>query len=156
MLLRWLRKCIQMTPDKPSRSPAGFFALGVFFFFGSLMATFAAITLLKPGTFLDQAWKLNMSAHEQMLALGRVIGIPFIVLAVVLFLAGLGWFRRRYWGWVLGVSVIGINLAADITHFFLGDRLKSGAGVVIASLLLFYMTREKVRGYFLEQYTSAQ
>jgi hypothetical protein len=27
---------------------------------------------------------------------------------------------------------------------------------VIASLLLFYMTREKVRGYFLEQYTSAQ
>jgi hypothetical protein len=72
------------------------------------------------------------------------------------FLAGVGWFRRRYWGWVLGVSVIGINLAADIAHFFLGDRLKSGVGVVIASLLLFYMTREKVRGYFLEQYTSAQ
>jgi hypothetical protein len=156
MLLRWLRKCILMRPAKPSRSPAGFFPLGVFFFFGSLMAAFAAITLLKPGTFLDQAWKLNMSAHEQMLPLGRVVGIPFIVLAVVLFLAGLGWFGRRYWGWVLGVSVIGINLAADVTHFFLGDRLKSGVGVVIASLLLFYMTREKVRGYFLEQYTSAQ
>jgi hypothetical protein len=145
-----------MTPDKPSRSPAGFFPLGVFFFFGSLMAAFAAITLLKPGTLLDQAWNLNMSAHEQMLPLGRVVGIPFIVLAVVLFLAGIGWFRRRYWGWVLGVSVIGINLAADITHFFLADRLKSGVGMVIASLLLFYMTREKVRGYFLEQYTSAQ
>jgi hypothetical protein len=145
-----------MTPDKPSRSPAGFFPLGVFFFFGSLMAAFAAITLLKPGTLLDQAWNLNMSAHEQMLPLGRVVGIPFIVLAVVLFLAGIGWFRRRYWGWVLGVSVIGINLAADITHFFLGDRLKSGVGVVIASLLLFCLTREKVRGYFLEQYTSAQ
>jgi hypothetical protein len=156
MLLRWLRKCILMRPAKPSRSPAGFFPLGVFFFFGSLMAAFAAITLLKPGTLLDQAWNLNMSAHEQMLPLGRVVGIPFIVLAVVLFLAGIGWFRRRYWGWVLGVSVIGINLAADITHFFLGDRLKSGVGVVIASLLLFYMTREKVRGYFLEQYTSAQ
>jgi hypothetical protein len=28
--------------------------------------------------------------------------------------------------------------------------------VVIASLLLFYMTREKVRGYFLEQYRLAQ
>ncbi|MGE5735698.1 MAG: hypothetical protein ACM34E_11460 [Acidobacteriota bacterium] len=69
---------------------------------------------------------------------------------------GLGWIRRRYWGWVLGVSVIGINLAGDITHFFLGDRLKSGVGVVIASLLLFYMTREKVRGYFLEQYRLAQ
>jgi len=156
MLLLWLWKCIQMTPDKPSRSPADFFALGVFFFFGSLLATFAAITLLKPGTFLDEAWKLNMSAHEQMLALGRVVGIPFIVLAVVLFLAGVGWIRRRYWGWVLGVSVIGINLAGDITHFFLGDRLKSGVGVVIASLLLFYMTREKVRGYFLEQYRLAQ
>lgn len=120
------------------------------------MAAFAAITLLKPGTFLDQAWKLNPSAHEQMLPLGRVVGVPFIVLAIVLFLAGVGWFRRRYWGWVLGVSVIGINLAADITHFFLGDRVKSGVGVMIASLLLFYMTREKVRSYFLEEYRSSE
>jgi hypothetical protein len=87
-----------MRPDKPSESPEGFFALGVFFFFGSLMATFAAITLLKPGTFLDQAWKLNMSAHEQMLPLGRVVGIPFMVLALVLFLAGVGCFAGAIGG----------------------------------------------------------
>jgi uncharacterized membrane protein (DUF2068 family) len=141
----------EMTPNTPSQPPAGFFALGAFFFFRSAMATFAAITLLKPGTLLDQAWKLNLSAHEQMLPLGRVAGIPFLVLAVVLLVAGVGWFRRRYWGWVLGVSVIAVNLAADVIHFFLGDRLKSAVGVVIAFLLVFYMRCEKVRGYFLAQ-----
>ena len=125
--------------------------MGVFFFFGSAMATFAAATLLKPGTWLDAAWRLNPSAHEQMLPLGRIAGIPFIVLAAALFLAGVGWFRRAYWGWVLGTSLIAINLAADLIHFFLGDKLKSAVGVVIASLIVFYLTREKVRNYFLER-----
>jgi uncharacterized membrane protein (DUF2068 family) len=142
---------VSMHSSRTTQPPAGFFALGAFFFFGATMATFAAVTLLRPGTMLDFAWALNPSAHAQMLPLGRVVGIPFTVLAITLFLAGVGWFRRQYWGWLLGVSVIAINLAADITHFFLGDRLKSAVGVVIASLLVFYMTREKVRGYFLEQ-----
>ncbi len=83
--------------------PAGFIPLGVFFFFGSIMAAYAAITLLKPGTFLDRAWALNRTAHMQFLPLGRMVAVPFGVLAVVLSLAGAGWFRRRYWGWLLGV-----------------------------------------------------
>lgn len=143
-----------MTVHAIIKPPAGFFALGVFFYFGSAMAAFAAITLLRPGTFLDRAWVLNPTAHAQMLPLGRVAGIPFVVLAITLFLAGRGWLRRRYWGWLLGVSVIAINLAADIVHFFLGDRMKSAVGVVIATLLLFYITRPVVRNYFLPYYDS--
>jgi hypothetical protein len=138
-----------MTLAPTPKRPKGFFAVGVFFLFGATMATFAALTLLHPGTFLDRTWRLNPSAHAQMLPLGRIVGAPFIVLAITLFLAGVGWFQRRYWGWLLGASVIAINLAADITHLFLGDRLKSGAGVVIASVLLLYLTRPAVRNYFL-------
>lgn len=132
-----------------SKRPEGFFAVGLFFFFGATMATFAALTLLHPGTFLDRAWALKPDAHAQMLSLGKIVGAPFIVLAITLFLAGVGWFGRRYWGWLLGASVIAINLAADVTQFFLGDRVKSAVGVVIASLLLLYITRPAVRNYFL-------
>jgi hypothetical protein len=138
-----------MTLAPAPKRPKGFFALAVFFFIAGTMATFAAVTLLHPGTFLDRAWALNPDAHAQMLPLGKIVGAPFIVLAITLFLAGVGWIRRRYWGWLLGVSVIAINLAADITHFFLGDRMKSAVGMVIASLLLLYMTRPAVRNYFL-------
>jgi hypothetical protein len=138
-----------MMSSQTKNRPRGFFAVGVFFFFGSAMATLAALTLLHPGTFLDQAWSLNPSAQAQMLPLGRIVGVPFIVLAITLFLAGMGWFRRRYWGWLLAVSVIAINLAADVAHFFLGNRLKSAVGVVIASLLLLYIARPAVRNYFM-------
>jgi hypothetical protein len=128
--------------------PAGFAAVGVFFFFGAAMACYAAVTLLHPGTFLDHGWDLNPSAHEQLLVLGRMIGVPFIVLSVVLGMAGVGWFRRRFWGWLLGFCVIAINLGADAINLFTGERLKGAIGVLIAGLLLIYIARARVRNCF--------
>ena len=127
--------------------PIGFFALGIFFFFGSLMAAYAAVTLLKPGTFLDRAWELNPVGHAGLSSMGRAIGIPFLILAIALSMAGVGWFKRKHWGWFLGTGMIASNLVADAIHLLLGDR-KSLVGVVIAGLLLFYMTRPGMRGYF--------
>jgi hypothetical protein len=112
------------------------------------MATYAAVTLLHPGTFLDRAWVLNPRAHTELTPLGRVVGFPFLVLAVLLFLAGVGWFRRRYWGWILGVTIIAINLSGDLVHFAFRDRLRGGVGVVIAGALLLYMTRPAMRRHF--------
>jgi hypothetical protein len=86
----------------------------MFFFFGSLMASYAATTLAIPGTVLDKAWELNNSAQVQLAAMGRIMAAPFAILALVLFLAGVGWFKRRHWGWVLGVSVIAVNLTGDL------------------------------------------
>ncbi len=137
-----------MTSAASPNRPAGFVPIGIFFFFGSVMATYAAITLLIPGTFLDKAWELNKSAHVQLAAMGPIMAAPFAFLSVVLFLAGVGWFKRRRWGWVLGVSVIAVNLTGDLIQLALGDWLKSMVGVVIAGLLLIYLTRAGVRTYF--------
>lgn len=128
--------------------PAGFVALGIFFFFGTVMAIYAAMTLAVPGTFLDQAWKLNPEGHAGLASLGRIMAAPFMLLALVLFLAGLGWFRRRSWGWKLGVALIAINLIGDVFNLlFRHELLKGGVGVAVAGLLLVYMTRAKVRNY---------
>lgn len=113
------------------------------------MSSYAGITLARPGTYLDRLWLLNRSAHIQLAALGPLAAIPFLVLAVVMFLTAYGWFRRRNWAWVLAVSVIGTNCAADLIHAALGDFLRSGIGFIIAGLLLFYLTRRRVRAYFL-------
>ena len=131
------------------KRPIGFVPIGVFFFFGATMATYAAVTLAVPGTILDQAWKLNPEGHAQLASLGRIIAVPFLMLAVALFLAGMGWFRHRSWGWKLGVALIAINLAGDVFNLlFRHELLKGGFGVVIAGLLLVYMNRHGVRGYF--------
>lgn len=134
-------------PDLPSRRPAGFRAIGLFFLLGAAMASLAAVTLLFPGTFLDHAWVLNPVGYVGLSTLGRWIGLPFFALAAALLLAGAGWLKRRRWGWVLGVSVIAVNLAGDVVHLATGDW-RGGVGVLIAGMLFFYLTRKTVRQYF--------
>lgn len=128
--------------------PRGFAAIGIFFFFGAVMASYAAITLLLPGTFLDWGWALNATAHAQLSALGRIIAFPFAILATALGLAGVGWFKRRFWGWALGFSLIAINLTGDAFRLLSGEVLQGTVGVLIAGLLLIYMASARVRHYF--------
>ena len=45
--------------DAIAPKPRGFTAIGVFLFFGAVMATFTATTLLRRGTPLDRLWALN-------------------------------------------------------------------------------------------------
>ncbi len=112
------------------------------------MAGYAGVTLLKPGTFLDVLWALNRQGHAGLLSLGKSAGVLFLVLSALLVLAAAGWFRRRYWGWVLGVAIIAINAVGDLVNLARGEGLKGTVGVGIAGLLLLYMTRARVRGYF--------
>jgi len=134
-------------PPSDIPRPLGFVPLGVFFYFGSFMAAFAAVTLLKPGTILDRAWDLNPGAHADLTSMGRVMGFPFVFLSLGLLQAGLGWFKRERSGWTLGTSVIAINFATDIIQVARGN-MKNLVGVAIAGLLLVYLTRPGVRGYF--------
>src|ERR1700724_3698733 len=95
---------IQQMRDRPMMP--GFTAMGVFLFFAAVMAGLAATTLLWQGTVLDRAWTLNPTAYKELAPLGRKVGIPFLLLAVTLITAGIGWFRRHIWGWRLAAIVI--------------------------------------------------
>jgi hypothetical protein len=128
--------------------PRGFVPIGAFFIFGSVMAAYAAITLLVPGTVLDSLWALNPRGYEGLARLGRWAPVPFCVLSPALCLAAIGWYRRRRWGWVLGVTIVAINMAGDVGQILLGERLKGATGVAIAGLLLFYLTRPGLKRYF--------
>ena len=136
-----------METDKYKR-PRGFAPIGIFLAFGATMAAYAAITLLKPGTVLDRLWALNKTGHAQLAPLGKGVGLGFCLLSVALCAASVGWFRRRYWGWLLGTTIIAINAAGDLVNLVIWDRLKGSLGVAIAGLLLSYMIRPNVRNYF--------
>jgi hypothetical protein len=118
------------------------------------MAVYAGFTLLVPGTFLDALWGLNKPGHDGLAALGRLAALPFVILCPMLGLAALGWFRRRRWGWVLGITIIAINMTGDLGQLFLGKRWKGAIGLVVAGLLLSYMARRRVRDYFGEEVRS--
>lgn len=134
--------------QKDDGKPPGFAAIGVFLFFGGAMAGLAATTLLLPGTPLDRAWTLNPTAYTQLSPLGTKVGILFLLLTVALAASGIGWFRRRLWGWRLAVAIVGTQILGDVVNLVRGDLLRGGTGVIIAGALLLYLLRPRVRAGF--------
>lgn len=141
---------------KPNNKPLGYTAIGVFLFFGATMASYATVTLAWPGTFLDRGWALNPVAHQQLATAGKGLALPFVFLALAFFLAGLGWFRRRRWGWILAVSLFGINFLGDVFTASRGEWVKGGVGILFAGLLITYITRPPTRNYFVANYFAAR
>jgi hypothetical protein len=130
------------------RKRLGFVVVGAFLFFGAMMAGLAATTLLHPGTLLDRAWRLNPSAYRQLSPLGGKIGILFLVLGSALLVSGIGWFRRRSWGWILAVAIIATQVLGDIINLVRGDWLRGAVGVIIAGALLMYLLSPRMRAEF--------
>jgi len=138
----------QKMGTEEDQRPRGFVPIGVFFLVGATMAAYAAVTLLKPGTALDALWALNRTGHAQLASLGKGAGLGFVVLSALLCAAAVGWFQRRSWGWLLGVTIIALNAAGDLVNLVIGEHMKGAVGVAIAGLLLIYMTTGGVRNYF--------
>ena len=129
-------------------SPLGMTAIGVFLFFGAVMASLAGTTLIWQGSFLDHMWTLNAPAYQQLSPFGRTVGIPFLVLSATLVAAGGGWFARRLWGWKLAVVIIAIQVLGDLMSIFMGHFIRGAVGATIAGALLFYLVRSEVRRAF--------
>ncbi len=128
--------------------PSGFTTIGIFLFFGAVMASLAATTLLWRGTALDRVWVFNPTAYMQLAPLGRAVGILFLLLGVALITAGIGWFRRRLWGWRLAVAIISTQVLGDVVNCVRGDWLRGGTGVIIAGALLLFLLQPRTRAAF--------
>lgn len=130
------------------RKPPGFTGIGIFPFFGALMAGLAASTLLRQGTALDRIWALKPAAYAELAPHGKIIGILFLLLSAAVACAGIGWFQRRLWGWRLAVAIIATQVLGDVFNAMRGDILGGGIGVVLAAGLLLYILRPRIRAAF--------
>jgi hypothetical protein len=130
------------------KTPRGITAMGVFLLLGAAMTSLAGTTLTWPGTSLDRLWALNPTAHKELATLAKPAGILLLLLAAVLALAGIGWFKHRLWGWRLAAAVIATQVLGDLVNFFRGDYWRGGVGFSIAAALLFYLLRPAVRAAF--------
>jgi hypothetical protein len=137
-----------LTPSSDAPKPSGFAAVGIFLFFGATMASLATITLLWRGTALDRIWTFNPAAYSQLAPLGPGVGALFLLLGIALSAAGIGWFRRRRWGWRLAVAIIAIQVVGDLTNCIRGDWLRGGIGVIIAGALILFLLRPAVKKAF--------
>jgi hypothetical protein len=126
----------------------GFKAMGVFLYFGAVMASLAGVTLVWHGTFLDRLWILKPRAYNQLSPSGTAAGIAFLLLGATLALAGSGWLRRRFWGWALAVVILATQVIANLVDAARGDFLRGGVGFLLSGALLCFLLCPKVRVVF--------
>jgi len=112
------------------------------------MAALAGTTLVWPSTPLDRVWLLNPKAHLQLAPLGPRVGLVFLVLALALGTAAVGWFQKKRWGWRLADCIIGIQLLGDLVNLMTGDYIRGLTGVVIAGALLIYLCLPMMKALF--------
>jgi hypothetical protein len=87
-------------------------------------------------------------AYKQLVPLGGTVGVVFLLLGAVLTTAGIGWFRRRLWGWRLAVAVISTQVLGDVVNCVRGEWLRGGVGIIIAGTLLLLLLQTRIRAMF--------
>ncbi len=130
------------------RLPAGIKGVGIFLAFGVACALLAGITLTWRGTIVDRIWQLNSRAYQELAPLGRLVGIPFLLLSVMLAAASYGWFHCRLWAWRLTTGIIATQLQRDLANIFMGHTVEGAVGVTISGVLLLYLAKANVKTVF--------
>ena len=143
----WRRSRVATASSSAAR-PLGVTALSVFFALGTLASGLAAVSLLKPGGYLESIWSLNPAGHAGLGALGA--WAPPILATVCLACAGAGYgfARGKRWGYGLGVALLLANLAGDLLNVALGFGRRTLVGIPIVAVLLWYLSSRRLRQYF--------
>lgn len=130
------------------KRPLGVALLGAFLIVSTGILTATTITLLHPGTIVDRIWVIKPGEYEQLLRYTPWSGIGFGVLGIVMAVAAYGWFRVRYWAWILVQCILAANGGGDVVRVFLGDPVGGLVGVSTVAGLFAYVRSKGVRSVF--------
>jgi hypothetical protein len=122
--------------------------MSTFFGFGTLAAGLAAISLLTPGGPLEPMWRLNPRGHAGLETLGHWAPVILGAVCVACAFAAYGFANGRPWGYRLGIGLLLVNMAGDLTNALLGIEPRAIVGVPVVAALLWYLSTRSVICYF--------
>jgi hypothetical protein len=123
-------------------------AAGLFFAIATVLTAAAGVSLLTPNRALDIMWRIKPRDHETLLGMGPLVGFGFCGLSVVMAAASIGCFAKLRWGWDLAVAIFVVNGLADAARIPLGAPSEGVLGVTVAAVIVWWLTRPRVRGLF--------
>jgi uncharacterized membrane protein (DUF2068 family) len=123
--------------------------VAAFLFAATAIAVAAGVSLLFPNPVLDRLWTLNKPGEATFRSLGRVSGLPLLLIGVGTCAAAVGLVQGKKWAWWLAVVLFAINGCADIVGLIVaGNWVRSGSGLVICAAFLYALSRSRVTAYF--------
>jgi len=108
----------------------------------------AGFSFILPETFWKQVWFIKQEEYQQMLQRRQLYGWGFWLLAIIMLLAVVGWFRKRCWGWFLTVGIFFVNGISDGIRLITGSYVEGGIGVCVTALIIYYQFRPSVKKIF--------
>lgn len=136
-----------MTTESKIR-PRTITALSIFFLVGAVLSFTSSVSLLFPGSFLESMWRLNPRAHDSLTRIGPWAVVLLFAVSVSCATAAIGLWRGSRWGHRVAVSLIVINLVADVANVISGTEPRAIVGVPVAAAILAYLMRGRVRQFF--------
>jgi hypothetical protein len=122
-------------------TPIGLKLLAIFFAFGACMCGLTVGLLLFPCSALDSLWRLNPEAHAVFQRIGGLSILLMAIVGVACALAAIGLARNAIWGRWLGILILAVNLAGDLTNALVRHDPRTFVGVPIAGAMIFYLVR---------------
>ncbi len=129
--------------------PKGVFIIAVIAFLLAAVALIVAVSLLFPGTPLDAIWSLksSFSAAFRSSTAGIAFGFFLLVLGLIMFCSVYGLLRGLKWAWWIVLVIFAVAGTGEVVSAAQGS-VSDIPGVLIAALLLFYLTTPRVRSFF--------
>lgn len=110
--------------------------LGLFFAAATFLLLVTGISMLWPGSVLDDIWALNPARRPELMAVRVLLGPGIFLLCVPMLAASIGSFKRRPWGRVLAMAIFAVNGIGDAVQLVLGRWFEGGIGIAVAGLLI--------------------
>jgi hypothetical protein len=83
----------------------------------------------------------------EIINLGVIAGVGFLILGLIMFVVGYGFLKGWTLFWYIGVIIYALVVVFAIYTIYLGQPI-SVVELVIALVILFYLSRPKVRTFF--------
>ena len=106
------------------------------------MSGLTALLLIFPGTPLDDLLKANPDAQFGFRHLGGWSVLLMFAACAACLCAAIGLWRYRRWGFLLAITMLGVNVAGDIVSASLRHDWRTLVGIPIGGAILFYLVRE--------------
>jgi hypothetical protein len=128
--------------------PKAVVVIATFLFIATGIALVVGESLLFPNPLLDRMWEFNEPAAAAFHGMGRISGLPLVLLGVGTCSAAVGLLRGRVWAWWFAVILFAVDGIGDVVSFIVtGDWLKSASGIAISSVFLWTLCDRRVRLY---------
>ena len=130
--------------------PASVSIITAFFILATIIAEVVSLSLMFPGTPIDNLWKLNDRAYVEFGSIGSsVVAIFLFALGIVMAFASWGFRHAKLWAWWTAVSIILLNGVGDLLSIVIrSDLLKGGCGIAVAGALLLMLFHAKTQAFF--------